>query len=173
METTATGMLQLVRYFFDLIRLRLPPQAFPASNFLFLLTTVSFLLTTLLYLSVAGYEMSFVMGRTALSLINQLAGAWLILALFKKGARWLQTATALLGGDTLFALIALPLAGTGANSWLVVMLLLALLIWQITFFAHVYRHALDTGFGAGILIGMIYLLVSSTIKQVVIPAPVA
>lgn len=175
MENTATGMLQLLRYFIDLIRLRLPPQAFPASNFLFLLTAAAFLLVTLAYLALAGFEPGFVIGRTVLGFVNQLAGAWLILALFNKSARWLQTTIALLGGDTLFALFALPLIASGApaDNGLLVALLLGLMIWQIVFFAHVYRHALDTGMGAGILVGMIYVLVSSTIKQAILPAPPA
>ena len=175
METTATGMLQLIRYFFDLVRLRLPPQAFPASNFLFLLTAAGFLLVTFLYLALAGFEISFVVGRTALGFVNQLLGAWLILALFRKSHRWLQTATALLGGDAIFALLAMPLAGAGSLSenGLIVALLLSLLIWQIVFFAHVYRHAVESGFGTGMALGVIYVLVSSTIKQALLPAPIA
>lgn len=173
METTATGMLQLVRSFLGLVRLKLPPQAFPASNFLFLLTATVFLLVTFLYLSLAGYEMSFVAGRTALSFVNQLLGAWLILALFNKSRRWLQTSTALLGGDAIFAVLAMPLVSAGplSESGVIVVLLLSLLVWQLVFFAHIYRHAVDCGFGAGMLLGVIYILVSSTIKQAILPMP--
>ncbi len=158
----------LFNYFFELCLLRVKPQDLPASGALLGLVilaniTVGVLAFSGLYGGVARALMAGVVESlfflTALGLL-----------LYCKGllSRFTQSATALLGSSTLLAIILIPLysMGGGAADHTAMAVVadlgaLLLLIWSLTIMGHILRHTLEIPFGHGVLLGMIYFLLSS------------
>jgi len=144
------------------------PQADPAS-----VTTLSWALlayaTIDLLQARTGSDWQTSLGMTALDMLIMVLFSWAVLRLAKKSVRYLQTLTALAGTGAVLGLVGLPLiqqaaqahpdegpAGTLVLGWLV------LLVWSILIQAHIYRHALSTRYGAGLLVaGLQMVLVIS------------
>lgn len=169
-------MFALFNRFFDLALMRLPPQAFPASRFLFGVVLVAFTLMVLLSNFMVTGILPYSVARALLSVAILAAAAAIILLLAKRRARWLQTVTALYGGEVVLVVFMLPVLVayaldisnlfTTISQWL-------LIVWEIAFIGHVYRNSLDTGMGAGVAIAFIYVIVSAVIKQALVPFPEA
>ena len=167
-------MFALLNRFFDLVMMRLPPQAFPASRFLFGLVVVAFFAAALTSNLLVSDDIFYTVKRALLSVLNLCAGAALILMLANRRARWLQTATALLGGETVLIVFMLPVLIAYAMDISNVFIAISqwlLIIWELVFLGHVYRNALDSGMGAGIAIALIYVIASAVIKQTFVPFP--
>lgn len=167
-------MRALFNSYLDLVLMRLAPQAFPASWFLFGLVLVAFLAMMLASNYLLSGELAFAAVRTALSGFNLCVGTALILTLAGRWPRWRQTATALLGGETVIGLVLLPVLmvrAAGIENIFIALSLLAFFVWELMFFGHVYRNALDTGMGAGIAVGLIYVIASALAEQALVPFP--
>lgn len=167
-------MFALFNRFLDLVLMRLPPQAFPASRFLFALTLITYALVSLAGNYVLSREAGYSVARTMLSLFNLCAAAALMLAVARRTARWQQTVTALLGGETVINLIVLPVllaSAAGIENVFILLSVLLFLAWELVFLAHVYRNALETGMGGGMLVAVLYVIASSVIKQQLVPFP--
>jgi hypothetical protein len=101
-----------------------------------------------------------------------LAFTWVLLALTRRRARFLQTATALLGVGALALLILYPLDSLiqllGQDQ---LMALPIGVIWAAVFIgylfacAHIWRSALDSGLLLGVGISLGYFLLSSLIEH--------
>lgn len=169
-------MFALFNRYLDLALMRLPPQAFPASRFLFGVVLVAFTLMVLLSNFMVTGILPYSVARALLSVAILAAAAAIILLLAKRRARWLQTVTALYGGEVVLVVFMLPVLVAYAleisnlfitiSQWL-------LIVWEIAFIGHVYRNSLDTGMGAGVAIAFIYVIVSAVIKQALVPFPEA
>lgn len=154
--------------------MRLPPQAFPASRFLFGLVLAAFAAMAVMSNFLASGELAYAFLRALLSVFNLAVAAAIILFIARRPARWLQTTTALYGGEVVLFVFMLPLLVAYAfdisnifieiSQWL-------LIVWELIFIGHVYRNSLDTGMGAGIAIALIYVIVSAIVKQSLIPYP--
>ena len=103
---------------------------------------------------------------------------WILLLLMDKTARFVQTLTALAGTGTLLGIVALPLllqaaqaqAEGGATGILVVgWLLLLLLVWSIAVQAHIFRHALSTGYATGLLLAGLHTVLIITLVEMLFP----
>ena len=154
--------------------LRLPPQAFPASRFLLGLTATMFTLTLLAGNFVLVEDLSYALGRALLSVFNVGVAAALVLAMARRGHRWQQTVTALFGGETVIGLLLLPVLAVnaaGIENIFILLSVLLFLVWELVFIGFVYRNALDSGMGAGIAIAIVYVTVSSLVKQQLVPFP--
>ena len=137
------------------------------------LTVLAYLLSKLVQYS--SFSLGLMEGfvRGVVDLVFLLGAAWVILLATRKTPRWPQTSIALAGGNTIFILlnaVLTLLAGRPLGMSMAIALLL-LMIWQIAFLGHVYRHALGVGMGGGILVAMIYILTSISIKQVFFQLP--
>ncbi len=157
-------MTALLTLFIDLCRLRSAPQDLPASRFLMLLTTGSYLAVSM---AVSLHEQP--LGLAALSaivdtgLLAALAGVslWIL----NKTPRFIQTFTALTGTGTLFGLMGWQLIawlqtlpeGEPSNLFL---LLLGLILWNIVVIGHILRHALDMMMWASSTIALFYIYLS-------------
>ncbi|OGT31651.1 MAG: hypothetical protein A2W28_09025 [Gammaproteobacteria bacterium RBG_16_51_14] len=162
--------------FFDICCFRKNPQDLPKSN-------------VLLSLSVAGYILaSAMLALLSAQIVNAtLAGVieallvmvftYGLLQFGNKTERWSQTVTALAGTGIVISLIALPLyylgsslgqEGTGQSIGL--LLLIVLIIWNIAIMAHIFRHALQTTIGLGIIIAISYIWVISNFIALLFPA---
>ena len=101
----------------------------------------------------------------ALLLFN-LAFVRVMLMLNRHPERFVQSATALLGADVFISATGLLLSmfllqGLGLEELSGVINIL-LLVWSIVVTAHIFRHALDTGFAPGLLLTFLLLFTSWT-----------
>lgn len=166
-------MKALVNYFFDLCLLRAKPQDLSASH---ALLTIMFILNVLAGLLLIGD----VRPHPAAALLESFLGACLLLVTLKGmlylrqiDARFIQSATAMMGSGLMLSLIALPLlvlAGSGEEATLAGALLLLLVMWSIIVFAHILRHTftlpLSLAIGFGLLYTFFSYVVMTTIFQV-------
>ncbi|HEX6930436.1 MAG TPA: hypothetical protein VF267_14360 [Gammaproteobacteria bacterium] len=169
-------MAALFARYLDLVLMRLPPQAFPASRFLFCVTLLAFLAMVLASNFIVSRDITYAVVRAILSVFNLCAGTALILLVARRGARWQQTVTALFGGETVIGVIVMPVLlarSMGMDNIFILLSLLLFLAWELVFLGHVYRNALETGMGAGIFIAVIYVIASTWTKQQLMPFPAA
>jgi len=88
--------------------------------------------------------------------------ARIVLGLRGLNARWEQTVTALFGTSGLLSLLSLPLAmtsGTQPDTFLTIASLV-LFFWSFSVDAHIWRHALETSFAAGLAVAVVLFAVS-------------
>lgn len=159
-----------MRALFDLILdiclFRKGPQELPAS-------------WTLLWLCLAAYGLSGLLGllvsmpplmaifQSLVDIALLMGFTYGILAVMGRQARFVQTLTALAGAYTLLGLMALPLifwmeqaTTEDAAPMLPSLLLLGLVGWSIAVMGHIWRHALSTSRGMGLLYALGYLFIS-------------
>jgi cytochrome b len=127
----------------------------------------------------AGSDWSVAVGMTVLDILVMVLFVWAVLLLGRKSARFGQTLTALAGTGVVLSLLALPLIllatraqGAGDPAAVVVLGWLLLLFWSIAVQAHIYRHALSTGYGTGLLLAGLHTVLIITLLEAVF-APTA
>ncbi len=167
-------MYRLFQYFTDLVLLRARPQDLPPSSAL--LWLLSWLYVLLETVHMAGvFETPWEdFAISLLDLVLLLGASWLLLAATRHGARWLQTATALVGGGIVILLVAIPLSlamGESGVGQLAMLLYWVLIVWNQIFLGHVLRHALDVSLLVGIGFGLLYSILSGLILQGVFGPP--
>jgi hypothetical protein len=171
----------LIKSFVDLALLRIAPQDLPASPFL---------LQLLLALHALIGALHFMQGNDALTaLIAGLSGTAVLAALtatllYLNGLRQrlVQTLTALAGVDVVIGVLSLPLSGwlrraaeasaqqppaTGDGA--ATILLLGLLLWNLGAAGHVLRHALSAPLAMGVVLALIFYVVSMTCLSLLLP----
>ena len=156
-----------------ILRLRRGPQDLPAD-----VGTLVFWLGVALVIGMAiGIPMYGVAGALALNVLDlAVLYAFITVALAMRGfpGRWIQTWTAMAGSGALLGVLMalLMLLGAGdpeAVSPLVVLAMLALLVWLLLVFGHILHQALELGGRmTGMLIALVYLIISSVITQTAI-----
>lgn len=166
-------MNPLLKVFLDICLLRKGPQDVPASMFLLGLVVaahwalgVVFSLFTLPPLHAA---LSGLIGT--LLLLGMVQG---LLALHRKPARLLQTATALAGVEILLGLIALPFSAWvfwwESDRLVPSLISLTIIVWSVVVASHILRHALGVTQAVAVLFALSYTLLSYTVVGLVVPA---
>lgn len=161
--------------------LKAGPQDLPASNALLAGALGAYMLIGVV-LSLPGYNFGASLLQAMIDTVLLIGIAYAVLSLGKHSERYVQTLTALAGSGAIFGLAALPLfyflndslaagmAGDGAgSSWLIVYL--AMLIWVLTVYGHIFRHALSSSLAFGLLISLGYAVVTSAVIQALFPPP--
>jgi hypothetical protein len=163
-------MLQLAKAFLDIALRRQTPAYLPASLLLLVLAASANALTETLGALLPPPPNGQIPLRIVLEVGMPLAFAWMLLAFARRRARFLQTATALLGVAALAELILYPLDSLirvmGEDKWAslpVGVLWTAVFIAYLLACAHIWRSALDSGFLLGVVIALGYLVVSNSI----------
>jgi hypothetical protein len=102
--------------------------------------------------------------------------AWAVLVLARRRQRFLQTSIALLGVGVLVELVLYPVGSLihviGADRLEAVplgVLMVLGLIWYVLACANIWRAALDSGLGLGIVVSVGYLLLSIALEQQLLP----
>ncbi len=159
-------MLSLIQFFVDLCLLRRNPQDLPASPALFGVVLSVALLGGVLLSVTAGSGVVAALAQSMLDLLLLLGVLHLALKVLDKRARYLQTATALLGADALIGFVALvpvglaaPAGGAGepgAELLLAGLMFLALVAWSVLVVGHILRHALGLTLAQGIVIAIAF-----------------
>jgi hypothetical protein len=87
-----------------------------------------------------------------------------LLSVLGRASRFQQTATALLGVDTLMTLFAIPLLfwgqgeSEGNTSPLAAILFLLLFLWSIDVAGHIVSRAMEIGYVSGVLTMVVYVI---------------
>ena len=156
-------MLAIIHFFIDLCLLRRAPQDLPASPVIFALVVAASTFGSMLLAFSAGEKAVIGLLQGLLDIGFTLALLYAILRLVDKPARVLQTATALIGVDTLIGLVALlPLslaASADETSGLLVLagfLFLGLVVWGVLATAHILRHAFEIRLMQGVFLAIAY-----------------
>lgn len=148
-------MSDLVKRLLAITLLRLGPQDLPAG--------VTVMLTCLgLYLFITGLSLSVSQPPDNVVLVMALAVAVplmlsrIILVAASKVARWPQTVSALFGTSAVLSALSVPfgLASDDQGSTVGGLFLVVLFFWSLAVNGHVWRHALDTSFGAGMAVSV-------------------
>ena len=116
------------------------------------------------------------LGMTALDTLIMVLFSWSVLRLTKKSARYLQTLTALAGTGAVLGLVGLPLIQQAARAHpdegpagMLVLGWLVLLVWSISVQAHIYRHALSTRYGMGLLVAGLQMVLVISLLETLFP----
>lgn len=170
-------MKRLLDPFLDLLLLRAGPQHLPPSPALLLAAVLASLGSSLL-LARETFEPGVAVGRTLLDL--GLTALLLLLVLRYHGLqdRFLQSFTAACGTGAVLSLLTWPLfrivldsGGDGDGGAALAMLgVWAILAWNVAVIGHILRHALDTSFGRGIGLALVYVVLVTLAGEALLPA---
>src|ERR1700684_336926 len=165
-------MLLLAKAFLDIALRRQTPAYLPASLLLLVLVACAAALTEVLGALLPPPPNGQIPLRIALEVGMPLAFTWVLLALTRRRARFLQTATALLGVGALALLILYPLDSLiqllGQDQFIALpigVIWAAVFIGYLFACAHIWRSALDSGLLLGVGISLGYFLLSSLIEH--------
>lgn len=174
-------MLALVHFFIELCLLRRNPQDLPASAALFGLVLAVALLGGLLLSITAGASLAGGLAQTLLDLLLMLGVLHLALKALDKQARYLQTATALVGADAVIGLVALlpvslarPVATgaePGADVLFAGLMFLALVGWSVLVVGHILRHAFGLSLAQGVVIAIAFDVLSFVVISALTQGP--
>jgi hypothetical protein len=165
-------------FFIEVAALRAAPQDAPASRSMYYTSIFLYwLLGTIILLFDRTYGQAVIVSiiQTGLMLFLSHLGLWIR----KLPERQLQTITALTGSGSIILLVAIPVIGWAAQTpegsnltQIILMIWIALLIWETVVVGHVYRHALDIPFvaGLGLALVLMYLSFAVTFRIVKIMA---
>ncbi len=174
-------MLPLVYFFIELCLLRRNPQDLPASGALFGLVLAVALLGGLLLAVTAGASLVGGLAQTLLNLLLMLGVLHVALKALNRQARYLQTATALVGADALIGFVALlpvslarpatTAAEPGADVLLAGLMFLMLVGWSVLVVGHILRHAFGLSLAQGVIIAIAFDVFSFVIISALTQGP--
>jgi len=169
-------MLRLAKAFLDIALWRQTPARLPASLFLLALTACAAGLMEVLGAYLTPGPQDRMVARVALEVGLPLAFTWAVLAIGRRRARFLQTASALLGVGVLAEVVLYPLgalrSAMGDDRMASIplgLLLLVGFIWYLLACAHIWRAALDSGVALGGVISVGYLILTIALEQQLLP----
>jgi hypothetical protein len=172
------SLSKLLRAYIEICRMRLGPQDLPCSPNVLLITVGLYCLCSYAVALVA-LPPDVAAIATILDLLLLTLFTAILLSLAGFGNRSVQTLTALAGTGVIMSAIAFPVAGWSALAGaqgpvlaIAEVLRAAILIWSLLVTAHIYRHALSTGYGFGVLATLACLTLILLATIVVIPASV-
>lgn len=153
-------LLAIVHFFIELSLLQRKPQDLPASPVLLALMLGVGLLGGVLLSITAGANLWASIGQKSLDLLLMLGALHLGLKLTGKLPRFLQTATALVGADTIIVGLAGPNASDSEQLVLAGLMIIALLAWSVAIGAHILRNAFDIKLIQGAIIVVVFYSLS-------------
>jgi hypothetical protein len=169
-------MLRLAKAFLSIALRRQSPADLPASLLLLAMAAVATALMEVLGALLPPPPNGQILLRVVLEVGLPLGFTWVLLALTRRRARFLQTATALLGVGALAALILYPLdslirvMGVDKIAALPMgVLWTAVFIGYLLACAHIWRSALDSGLLLGGIIAIGYLALEMTLDHLLLP----
>lgn len=169
-------MWPLSRAFIDIALHRSGPQDLPASQFLLGAVLVAYAIVNFLALTVISVTQRDVM-LLLIEPIVDLGVVFLVLKLFEKTRRFLQTATALVGTGVILSLIYIPvlhwnevLQAPPTELTAPQVLALLLLVWSLDVAGYILSKALGKPYIVGVSIVVVYELASMSLRQALFPA---
>ena len=168
-------MYALLHPFVQLVLLRSKPQDLPYSQVLMGLTLgAHFLLGVTLFLFRLPLLDALLAAAASTVLLCLMTVS--LLYLNRLQARCVQAVTAMAGADVMVSIAALPVTAwlhgelsSGAASGLPGLLFLLLLGWNLTVAGHVLRHSLSAPLPLGLVIALVFYVVSVNILHALFP----
>ena len=159
-------MLKLLNLFFEVAILRRPPQDVPYDLRLLRLALAAYVGSGMLVLFLrTAPDAALILAAVDLMLLTAMLTLVLNLAELKE--RLVQTLTALTGAWALIQLVAWPVINWLARAeaaaqgqGLPLLLVLLIMIWSIAVLAHILRHALSGPWVQGVILAIIYTMMS-------------
>ena len=169
-------MTQLLRSLVQIVLLRKDPSVLPASAVLGALLAFAYALASALQ-SWVLYRGDRIVSRTAVDLGLSVALVWVVLAVTRRGHRFRQTMSAVLGTSVLVAPLVVVLlllmqgpATTYYPVWLVARAgAVVVTIWFIVVIGHILRGALETGLVTGVAIALTWVIASRAVAEKLFP----
>jgi hypothetical protein len=170
------ALYTIIYTFLSICFMRLAPQDLPYSrSFLVVLTTLYLLLASMISLWFGNsLQQAFVYNITGIALTYILTFSLLYFTKFIQ--RSVQTLTAIMGVDIIFHLVTIPLLlletflkSINGDTGLVQVLVIILMGWNLTIYAHILRHALSSELLVGFAVTFVYLIVIIMVLQVLLP----
>jgi len=157
-------MQELLRVFWDIALFRRGPRDVPASRLLLAVAAAGYVATSAVQsLLLFGPPLAVERGFADLALT--VAVFWTALALRRRGYRFLQTLTAMLGTGTLLSLpmiamliVRREVADAAAVALLLSVASVPLLVWYLFVVGHIVRHALEVPLFTGMAVAMTYIV---------------
>ena len=165
----------IFQVFLRICLLRYRPQDLPQSHellilCLFVYTAINFVLA----LSAASVPMAIIVSVLETLFICLIT--LIILKLGHRSERWVKTMMAISGTGCVIGIVAMPLflmifiiGIEGLLQAVVLMLYLALVVWNIVVMGHILRHSLETTMGVGITFAIIYIILTSVVMNYLVP----
>ena len=164
-------MFEIIKRLFDICLFKKGPQDLPPYTiFLYLVIAANVVISFMLLHMGNGFLKSLLQAATGLGL--ELAFCGIALMAIGKLARFTQTASALLGVDTLITFFALPVMATmytGQGGVVVFLLMVGLIIWHWAIIGHIMRHALGQHISFGLGLALLYMVASYKIMALLFP----
>ena len=148
----------------DIVLLRRGPQDLPAGRSVLLACLTLYVLIAALSLNI-GRSPENPTAVLVLAAGLPLALVWVVLKLRDRVNRWEQTLSALYGTSALLSLITLPFNFDTSSEPAAPVIIISLLVffWSFIVDGHIWRHALDTSFAAGLAVAMLLFVLSFSI----------
>lgn len=166
-------MAALFKRFLNICLLANGPQDMPYSHVLFRILLALYLLTAMAGWSVK-LEVSTALFASLVDVSMLLVFIRLALSVSGKSARFIQTATTMLGVGVMFQLIELPLMHVFVDEQKpanpeVGFILLALYSWNLAVYAHIFREALSIRLLAAFILILAYVIAAMAGYQFLFP----
>lgn len=154
-------MLNLFSRLAAIVLLKLGPQDLPAGSNITLVCILAYLAVTTLSLT-AGETPAQLPLVLFLAVALPVVLSRIVLGLRGHLARWHQTLSALFGTSALLSLLTLPinLSGSEQASAPAALLMLLAFFWSFSVDAHIWRHALEVSFAAGLALAVTLFAIS-------------
>lgn len=173
---TANRQPSWPRSWFEQVLLRRAPQddrfSYPA------LATALLAYLGVDLLQAAGSSLwSIELAMTLMDTLVMVVFTWAVLQVAGRAARLVQTLTALAGTGALLGLVGLPMMlqadsghqAAGGPSASLVIGWLTLLAWTIAVQAHIFRHALSTRYGIGLMVAGLHTVLAINLLELFFP----
>lgn len=157
-------MSELFSRLIGILMLRNGPQDLPAGSRPLTLAMAFYVAATAMSLSLGEGGPDNPVAALALATVLPMILVRIVLGLRGRPARWNQTLAALFGSSALITLLSMPLGASasagGEPDPVLVIASLVLFFWSFAVDAHIWRHALDTTFAAGLAVAVLLFTIS-------------
>lgn len=152
----------ILSLFFEICLFRRNPQDIPASHFL-MFASLGALVTLGLAISSLSLPFEDALISTGINLFVLVIITQLVLILYSKQARFMQTITAMAGAGIVISIFAIPVmvmleycSRNDINAAPVSILWLLLVVWEVMVMAHIIKHALSCHFFLALIVAVLY-----------------
>lgn len=169
-------MLQLIRIFWDICRLKTGPQNLPKGRYLLIAVVLAGIVVDSFSTAIFIPKLSITELIKVVTIYNisLLVAVYFLLRVIGYTERAIQTVTAIAGTGLLISLVLLPglLMMDSANEQVKSFAIFILIdnVWRIAVNAHILRHALSVSFLMAMILSVSYLLFGVLVADVLLPA---
>ncbi len=173
-------MTQIIHAFIAIATLRMGPEDLPASRFLLGLTLIVYLLIGGLSVSLYADSVTDGVRQLVVDIVVLFLFFFVLLSLYRRQARLLQTVIAALGTGAFLSMLALPLsawlrweeAAGGAAAGLPAVGIYLIVLWSISVTGHIIHRALEIPYVGGLVLGVFYFVANLATFAYLFPADV-